>query len=520
MTFTPTSAVYLLDIPLDNTNKNQLYFDTANEQYTYFLSRVKKVFAQVTHIRKDNKIRVQEEIDNLWNCNYVMYQNDSISNKRFYCFITKIEYVNENTTDLYIETDVFQTWLFDITINKSFVVREHVRNDTIGTNLVDESLDTGEYKLENYTPVNKMGAPWNILAVSDNTPLGDNTLSGNKYGNVISGLTYYPFPNTTAGLTWLKDTIALYDAAGKHEAITMIFTVPQLIINSSVSGGYTLGTPLDSGSSFDFEYFTLTTKSLNGLDGYIPKNNKLYNYPYKFLYVSNSTGGNATYRYEDFNSNNIDFTIFGSLYPDPDIMLAPRGYKGGLESEVKYEYGLMLKGFPLGSWTSDSYNAWLANNAGASTVGIVAGVGAGIVGALTGNLAAGAGGALAVFNQLHQWYQASIQPDQAKGQAGAGNLQFGRAGLDFYFSHMTIKAEYAKRIDDFLTMYGYKVNSLKVPELHSRRYWNYIETIDINIVGAIPADDMKKVKDIFNSGVTLWHSPDNIFNYNLANTII
>ena len=103
-------------------------------------------------LRKDNKIRVQEEIDNLWNCNYVMYQNDSISNKRFYCFINKIEYVNENTTDLYIETDVFQTWLFDITINKSFVVREHVKNDTIGNNLVDESLDTGEYKLENYTP--------------------------------------------------------------------------------------------------------------------------------------------------------------------------------------------------------------------------------------------------------------------------------------------------------------------------------------------------------------------------------
>ena len=98
---------------------------------------------------------------------------------------------------------------------------------------------------------------------------------------------------------------------------------------------------------------------------------------------------------------------------------------------------------------------------GLQPVGIVAGVGAGIVGAMTGNLAAGAGGALAVFNQLHQWYQASIQPDQAKGQAGAGNLQFGRAGLDFYFSHMTIKAEYAKRIDDFLTMYGYKVNSLK-----------------------------------------------------------
>ena len=75
----------------------------------------------------------------------------------------------------------------------------------------------------------------------------------------------------------------------------------------------------------------------------------LYNYPYKFLYLFQTAQAEMQpIVMKDFINNNIDFTIFGSLYPDPEIMLAPRGYKGGLESEVKYEYGLMLKGFPLG----------------------------------------------------------------------------------------------------------------------------------------------------------------------------
>jgi len=301
----------------------------------------------------------------------------------------------------------------------------------------------------------------------------------------------------------------------------MMFTVPELIISATVNDvSWTLGEPVVSGSVFGFEYFTMTTKQFTGIDGYTPKNNKLYNHPYKFLYLSNNTGSKAIYRYEDFISDNLDFTIFGALYPNPEIMVAPRGYKGSLSSDIKYEYGLTLQGFPLGSWTSDAYNAWLANNSASTTIGIVAGAGAAVIGASTGNLAAVAGGALAVYNQLQQWYIASIQPDQAKGQAGAGNLHFGRAGLDFYFSHMSIKAEYAKRIDDFFSMYGYKVNALKVPEIHSRQNWNYVQTIDMNIDGAIPSEDMNKLKSMYNNGVTLWHTTTGFLNYGLTNNII
>lgn len=516
MLFSPISAVYLINTPLDNTQKNQIYFESVASQWNYFMSKQVKKFEYVTYIRKDNVIRVNEEIDNLWNCNYVMYQNGNFANKWFYAFITKMEYVNANTTDLYIETDVFQTWLFDITIKPSFVVREHVADDTIGKHLVDEQLETGEYKMQTYEKSNKLGDLWNVIALSDTSLIGEDLPPGNIYANVVSGLCYFAFPNTLDGTTWLRNVINAYAEAGKPEAITMIFTIPALAL--SIGSEQVSAFRIPNQQLFGYDDITIN-KNLENIDGYVPKNNKLFTHPYKFLYVSNNTGQSAQFRYEDFSTEDMQFSIWGGIMPNTTIMFAPKNYKGG-GNVTKYEYGLTLNGFPMASWASDAYTAWLAQNSAGMTVGLVASAGTAIVGGVTGNAVAVMGGVMGVWSQLNQLYKASLQPDQAKGHTGTGSLHVASNTLDFFISQMTIKAEFAKRIDDFFTMFGYKVNALKVPELHSRKYWNYIQTIDINIEGYIPTDDMKQLKKLFDSGITLWHNPNNMLNYNLDNSII
>lgn len=65
---------------------------------------------------------------------------------------------------------------------------------------------------------------------------------------------------------------------------------------------------------------------------------------------------------------------------------------------------------------------------------------------------------------------------------------------------------------------GYKVNKLEIPNLRTRLYWNYIETSDINITGNIPQEHLQKIKNIFDTGITLWHD-DNVGNYNRTNSI-
>jgi hypothetical protein len=84
---------------------------------------------------------------------------------------------------------------------------------------------------------------------------------------------------------------------------------------------------------------------------------------------------------------------------------------------------------------------------------------------------------------------------------------------------MTIKKEFAQRIDDFFTMYGYKVNTVKVPNVNGRPRWNYVQTVDINIDGAIPSNDMSRLKQMYNDGVTLWKSASYFGDYSGDNNL-
>lgn len=130
-TFQPDTVVYLCSTQLKINNKNQLTFANANEQYQFFMSNMKYQFTNFSYQRQNNRIRVPIHIDKLWNCNYVMYQNKHYTNKWFYAYITRLEYKNENVTDVFIQTDAFQTWQFDITYKESFIEREmiNVSND-------------------------------------------------------------------------------------------------------------------------------------------------------------------------------------------------------------------------------------------------------------------------------------------------------------------------------------------------------------------------------------------------------
>ena len=74
-------------------------------------------------------------------------------------------------------------------------------------------------------------------------------------------------------------------------------------------------------------------------------------------------------------------------------------------------------------------------------------------------------------------------------------------------------------IDKYFDMFGYKVNRVKLPNKAHRGRWWYTKTIDVNIDGAIPNDDLNKIKDVYNKGITFWRNSDEIQNYSLSNGI-
>jgi hypothetical protein len=85
---------------------------------------------------------------------------------------------------------------------------------------------------------------------------------------------------------------------------------------------------------------------------------------------------------------------------------------------------------------------------------------------------------------------------------------------------MSIRREYAIKIDRIFDSIGYKTNEMKIPNITGRRNWNYVETQSVAILGSIPQNDLQRIKDMFNSGITFWHNPTTFLDYSQNNDII
>lgn len=507
------SKVYLLGVPLESDYKHTLYFANASAQQTYFQSQIKKSYTDFSYQRKDKIIRIPAGYDELYNCNYVMYQNTNYSNKWYYAFITKLEYINDAVTDVHIETDVIQTWLFNYTFKPSFVEREHVDNDTVGLHTVPENVETGEYIVNSHYEDNQNNI-LNIVLQATLSPGEMIAFLGANYNGVPSGVRYYKMANVEA----LANTLETY-SSGHADAITGLFLAPSYLCPEI--GGVITDTTAPA--TFDINIDKMTT-----LNGYTPTNKKLLTFPYSYIMVSNAQGSNAIYKQEvwDTNGNNkMVFRNYGALTPGCSIKGVPINYNG---TEVNIDEGINLGKFPTLNWATDQYTNWLTQNAvniAVNTAGSLVSIAGGVALASTGagaGVGAGAiaGGVSGIASTVGQVYQHSFTPPQAQGNLNSGDVTTGMQKNVFHVYKMSIKQEYARIIDGYFNMFGYKVNTVKVPNTaHRSRYW-YTKTIDANIDGDIAQEDMQKIKDCYNNGITFWRNASEIQNYSLSNGIV
>lgn len=522
----PNSTIHLINVSLDQGYNHTLHFSDKEAQITYFLSKRISGFSfnDYKFVRHDNSLKVPKKIDELNAVNYAMYSNE---NKWYFAFIKDREFISEGVTRLILETDVIQTWIYDLALRECFVEREHVADDTIGAHLVDEGLETGEYITYGAESCGALDEIYNVIAVSDNGPMGNSEQIGNLYGNIVCGLTYYAFPNNSNGITWLKGVISAYNNVSKIDAIAMIFTVPGAVFSGatgySPATAYQTNTPVPGSLVVGGATISID-KNLTDLDGYTPENNKLFTAPYNFLYVSNNCGGYAKYEYEKETGGYayIQFGLRVPMTPNPKVILYPYQYDS---VGINYEESLTLEGYPLGSWSNDTFTAWFNSNLGSTVAGLVstgATVG-GAIGSFVGGVGAvgGAvvGAVVGVAGTMGTLWNHYTQPDNARGNIGSGSLKYSIDQLDFTIFKKGIRAEYAQRIDKFFSTYGYKVNTFKVPDLTTRLYYNYIKTITFNCVGQVPVKDKEKIAEVFNKGITFWHDPAYFLSYGVTNSI-
>ncbi len=75
---------------------------------------------------------------------------------------------------------------------------------------------------------------------------------------------------------------------------------------------------------------------------------------------------------------------------------------------------------------------------------------------------------------------------KVSGSLNSADVNVASGNNTFHYYKMSIKQEYARVIDSFFDMFGYKVNLVKIPNIHKRVNWDYIKCIDVNLEGNIP----------------------------------
>lgn len=159
--WTPNTSVVLTNVPWDSAYRNIVQFGTIEERDAYFASRSSNYRVELNgmvYLRYAEPIRINVPFSIANQFNYIVVENKEqpvLSNAWgagvpkaqpdvFYYFITDIQYIAPNTTQLNIQLDVWTTYFDRITFGLCYVNKGHIgianENSTI--------YNTADYLLE------------------------------------------------------------------------------------------------------------------------------------------------------------------------------------------------------------------------------------------------------------------------------------------------------------------------------------------------------------------------------------
>ena len=501
-----TNLRILTNVNLNNDYDHTIYFDGKVAQTEYFLAKTKFNLTNQSYQRKERGwIQVDINQNSLWDCTYLMYQNTAYHNKWFYAFILSVEYVNDTVSKINFEIDVMQTWYFDYILDKCFVEREHSTSDILFNNTVPEKLDIGLDYYECESATRELFTPDRLLIITASDK--DNVAySPRMEAKVFTGLKYKTYDlslpdepglaSAQAAIDYLTDMIN----AGLEDNIVMILQYPHFIGRLE----------MDNVGCAQYNYnFTPNFTTVNG---YTPKNNKLFCYPYNYMVVTDKEGNEKEFKWEMWGNNRQGyFNIEGCGYGKPIVRISPLYYRTS-SFVANYDESMTYDNFPVCAWVGDSFQVWLAQNkyrlVGNTIAGGVSGTMSAGLGIATGNPYLITGGISTlihgVSNVLGSIGDAKHMPQKAHGNPATALLNIQNNTCGFDFKQMAIPYEYARIIDEYFSRFGYMCGRIKIPNQKARQKWTYTKTIGCEMNGNVPSDDLVKIKEVYDKGVTFW----------------
>lgn len=553
-----TTFTFYSNVNLSLRTNDNFYFADRAAQTTFFASKAVLTVGNCYYQRANKgRVKVERSYSSLYKCDYLSFINPDYENKRFYAYITAVNYISDTTTEVEYTIDIIQTWLLDCNFRPCFIERNHANRDHFGDNILPDSVECGESIIDSVTnsiPTNTFVV---VLATFDVIEWIDSN-----------------FTNKVAPTVWVKDGI--YDALSQvvffaeiqgqqaltGSALSVFFekvfqgagsvTVDDIVnIYLYPSIGITTGTAhtvpgASQGNEFNevyqvtnarHEQVTLPTMPTQ-IDGYTPKNNKLFTYPYCFIHVENNNGSAIDLKYERFKDgrgniiNPPKAEVFGTTTGEAKLRLVPKQYFGALSTEFDFDYAIDTGSYPTISMLGDAYNIYLAQNKNtvANDYDMLRNkTSQSIVAAERKNLASkDALGMLLdsmniasnfldnIATMQAKYDDMKLAPATAKGVTGVG-LSYQHDKEDFTMVVKTLDYTHARIVDDYFTMFGYPVRRIGVPMLRARTAFTYVKTVGCVITGNVPEEAKATIEGLFDAGIRLWSNQSEIGNFNVIN---
>lgn len=480
--------------------------------------------------------------------NYIAFQNKDYSNKWFFAFIDEVNYSGESNTEIRYTIDAWSTFFDNWQKQPCYITRQHVNDDTIGANLIDENLNVGEVEAINVVKDDSLdntygyyiivGSTWDI---GDNENASSQVVGSSLYNGLISAEKLFVI-QASLGSTIVDDVknlqLFIFQSAedGHLADIRNVYIVPNFCISPAdlqlhekTTGEYTC-TYYTLNNGVDIPSSKLQATCTTNYIGYKPKNNKCFIYPYHYLFVTNSNGNNNIYKYENFsNFFSPEFQINLIMMPGCSGRIIPQNYKGVRDN---IDESLPLAKYPICEWNCDAYINWLSANAvniPTQIMGVTKNLSGqvqngnfsitpgenGGIGSTAGSIASN------IANIIGAFYSASLLPS-IQGGNNTGDVNFVSNANNILIYEYKVKDQYLKVIDEYFTRFGYRINEVTMPNIVGRRNWNYIEIPSSESIGygSVPSQFMEEINNACRKGVTIWHNHDNLGNFNLDNSIV
>ena len=239
-----------------------------------------------------------------------------------------------------------QTWCYDYSFLKTFIERQHSATDALYENTQPEGLELGSnYGFAEKVKLYPLNVPGDIyfLILATTNPEGGHP-SPTVVHNTLFSL-YWHVGNQSDSIGILKSFIN----HGLESNIVAIYTCPpdeNLTLNGSFKRSKYIG-------------------------NYLPRNYKLYSYPYSYICAYNGLGQEMELQFENFRGPNAKppsdfdynyaFRVLTTQLPQPQSNLLVNNYLGYGGYNMQY-YTMTYNVYPTGAFSGDTFKVWLAQN--------------------------------------------------------------------------------------------------------------------------------------------------------------